>query len=171
MNKITRIGITAAVIVAAAGGSYAAYAAASSTPDTSSTAEVTSSPSPSITETATPTDSPTPSPSASPAQYTAVPNADAIFLKAMHTDGFLVGITIPTDDELLADGRTACDNLARGIAYDHMTVIAEDPNPPASPSGPGTSANSANLAGIASETLCTEYSIEKIPVVQPTNPN
>jgi hypothetical protein len=100
MRKLTQIGIGAAIVVAIAGGSFAAYATANT--------DVTATDSPTDTGTATDVatstpaaDDTTPTPTATPWPYTEVADADTIFLKAMHADGFLNGITIPADDELI----------------------------------------------------------------------
>jgi hypothetical protein len=169
MNQVTRIGIVAAVVAAVAGGSYAAYASVSNT-TTEAASESTPSVSANPSADAVAADGSAPTPTETPWPYTTVPDGAAIFLKAMHADGTLLGIAIPTDVQLMAAGRAACDNLAAGVHYDAMNVIADDPNPVFIMGKRSSPTNSSVVASLASQLLCTEYSVNDVPVIVPTNP-
>ncbi|MCU1596873.1 MAG: hypothetical protein JWQ47_612 [Glaciihabitans sp.] len=165
----TKVIITVIVAaVALTGGAGVAVAVVSG-----GLAPVASTDTPTATATATSTpaaDDTTPTPTATPWPYTEVADADATFLQAMHADGFLNGITIPADGELIADGHAACVQMAAGTSYDKVQVIEDDPHPFVNQYGASAQSNNATVGSIASQTFCTEYNIENTPVVLPTNP-
>ena len=166
MNKVTRIGIGIAVVITVAGGSFAAIAATNVAPPSSSPTTSTSS-SPALSS-GLETASPTPKATATAWPYNEAANGGALFLKAAKTPGFLNGITIPSDAELVADGRSACVQLAGGVSFANVKVIAEDPHPVLVLGTPANQANSETIADFASELLCTEYTIENRPITAPT---
>lgn len=111
----------------------------------------------------TTTPSSTPTPSETPWTYTEVDNGEATFLGAIKSPYTINGIDMPDDEQLLADAREACRQLASGVTFDSVAVIADDPNPDVTNGQRVHATNSRQLAGLASETLCTEYSQLNVP--------
>lgn len=113
-----------------------------------------------------PADKPTPSETTATATFEpVVPDAtaqaeaptegkpdEAEFLRANRAS--LHGVDSITDEQLLAAGYESCRQVAAGALPDDVEVFAE-----AAPGEPVENWNDANLAGIATVTLCTEYSI------------
>lgn len=87
--------------------------------------------------------------------YTVREDGENIYLGALRNQG-LWGMDDATDEELIAYGHAACEQLAAGVGYDDVEVIPTD-----YPSEPYVGWNDRSLTGLASETLCTEYDQQK----------
>jgi hypothetical protein len=78
--------------------------------------------------------------------------------------GYLRGDTVLydgdlfTDEELVAGARDACELFAQGIAYTDMDVVSGDEAALAAEGLPANR-NDSSVAALASQVMCTDYSI------------
>lgn len=171
LNRKTLAAIIAAAAVIVIGGGVGVATAANlaSTPEPTSSDTVAQT----LTKASDAADpSETPTPAETPWPYTVVDNGEQTFLTNVKSPDVLFGIEVPSDDQLLADARTACDQLSQGVPFGSISAIEEDPDPAidAFSGQPLHASNSRALAGLASESLCTEYSQLDVPVTPFTGP-
>lgn len=156
MKKTTSFVVAAVTAAIVIGGGVGVAAAASSAPAPAATSDA-------VTPAAAASASATPTPSAAPWPYSVADEGEARFLEAVKAPDTIQGVALPSDAELLTAGREACEQLANGAAYDSIEVITDNPNPVFVHGIRGSATNSRNLVGLASETLCTEFSQLKVP--------
>lgn len=162
MKKPAIIAVAVAAVVAIGGGVGVAAAANLAITPEPSTSAVASASGDKAVATDTPSETPTPTPTADAWPYTKAENGEATYLTAVKAPDSINGIQLPSDEELIADARKACDQLAAGVPFDAVNVIADNPNPPMMNGKRSQVTNSRSLAGLASETLCTEYNQQNV---------
>ena len=151
----------AVAVVLALGGGATAFAVAGSAPEVSDTdtarvAEGSTAVEPDAPDEEAPDVANEPVATSSPLANE-IDNAAAVFIGAMRNDS-LKEMDAVSDEELIADGRDACEQLAAGAPYKSVQVISV-----AIPSDPNPGWSNENLVGIATETFCPEFNALRFP--------